>query len=114
MDATTRASRTANGEVVAAPQSPAAGIKLSALNARRWQNFKANPRGYWSFVLFMLLFLVSLFAEFIANDKPFLVEYDGRYYFPAIVTYPETTFGGEFETAADYRDPYVGKLIAAK
>jgi microcin C transport system permease protein len=112
MDATARTS--AETDVVATPRRRAAGIKLSALNARRWQNFKANPRGYWSFVLFMLLFLVSLFAEFIANDKPFLVEYDGRYYFPAIVTYPETTFGGEFETAADYRDPYVGKLIAAK
>jgi microcin C transport system permease protein len=112
MDATARTS--AENDVVATPRRRAAGIKLSALNARRWQNFKANPRGYWSFVLFMLLFLVSLFAEFIANDKPFLVEYDGRYYFPAIVTYPETTFGGEFETAADYRDPYVGKLIAAK
>jgi microcin C transport system permease protein len=112
MDATTRTS--AETDVVATPRRRAAGIKLSALNARRWQNFKANPRGYWSFILFMLLFLVSLFAEFIANDKPFLVEYDGRYYFPAIVTYPETTFGGEFETAADYRDPYVGKLIAEK
>jgi microcin C transport system permease protein len=112
MDATARTS--AETDVVATPRRRAAGIKLSALNARRWQNFKANPRGYWSFILFMLLFLVSLFAEFIANDKPFLVEYDGRYYFPAIVTYPETTFGGEFETAADYRDPYVGKLIAAK
>jgi microcin C transport system permease protein len=114
MDATTRASRTANGEVVATPPPRAAGIKLSALNARRWQNFKANPRGYWSFIVFMLLFVVSLFAEFIANDKPFLIEYEGRYYFPALITYPETTFGGEFETATDYRDPYVQKLISQK
>jgi microcin C transport system permease protein len=114
MDATTRASRTANGEVVAAPRSHAAGIKLSALNARRWQNFKANPRGYWSFIVFMLLFVVSLFAEFIANDKPFLIQYEGRYYFPALLTYSETTFGGEFETATDYRDPYVQKLITEK
>jgi microcin C transport system permease protein len=112
MDATTRTS--VETDVVATPRPRVAGIKLSALNARRWQNFKANRRGYWSFILFMLLFVISLFAEFIANDKPFLVEYDGRYYFPALVTYPETTFGGEFETAADYRDPYVGKLIAEK
>ena len=111
MDATTRTSET---DVVATPRPRVAGIKLSALNARRWQNFKANRRGYWSFILFMLLFVISLFAEFIANDKPFLVEYDGRYYFPALVTYPETTFGGEFETAADYRDPYVQKLITEK
>jgi microcin C transport system permease protein len=114
MDATTRASRTADAEVVSTPQPRVAGIKLSPLNARRWQNFRANPRGYWSFILFMLLFVVSLFAEFIANDKPFLVGYDGRYYFPVVVTYPETTFGGEFETAADYRDPYVQKLITEK
>ena len=112
MDATTRTS--AETAVVATPRPRVAGIKLSALNARRWQNFKANRRGYWSFILFMLLFVISLFAEFIANDKPFLVEYDGRYYFPALVTYPETRFGGEFETAADYRDPYVQKLIAEK
>jgi len=61
-----------------------------------------------------VLFVVSLFANFIANDKPILIEYDGKYYFPALVTYPETTFGGDFETAADYRDPYLQKLIADK
>ena len=114
MDATTRSSRTAETAGVHAPRPRAAGIKLSALNARRWQNFTANPRGYWSFIIFTLLFVISLFAEFIANDKPFLLEYDGHYYFPALVTYPETTFGGEFETAADYRDPYVQKLITDK
>jgi microcin C transport system permease protein len=114
MDATTRASRTADAEVVSTSPPRLAGIKLSQLNARRWQNFRANPRGYWSFVVFMLLFVVSLFAEFIANDKPFLIEYNGQYYFPALVTYPETSFGGEFETAADYRDPYVQKLITEK
>ncbi len=58
------------------------------------------------------MFLLSLFAEFIANDKPFLVKYAGQYYFPALFTYTETAFGGEFETAADYRDPYVQKLIS--
>ena len=112
MDATTRTS--AQPDVVATPRPRPAGIKLSALNARRWQNFTANRRGYWALILFLLLFVISLFAEFIANDKPFLVKYDGQYYFPAVVTYPETTFGGEFETAADYRDPYVQKLIVEK
>ena len=87
---------------------------LSPTNIRRWRNFKANRRGYWSFWLFMLLFVLSLFAEFIANDKPFYVRFDGRSYFPVFVTYPETAFGGEFETAADYRDPYLHKLIAEK
>ncbi len=94
---------------------PARGrFHLSPINRRRWDNFKANRRGYLSFWLFMILFVVSLFAEFIANDKPFLVKYDDHYYFPAVVAYAETTFGGEFETAADYRDPYVQKLIADK
>src|SRR5690348_7476378 len=68
---------------------------LSPLNKRRWLNFKANRRGYWSFYIFMVLFVVSLFAEFIANDKPFLVAYDGKLYFPVLFTYAETTFGGE-------------------
>jgi len=61
-----------------------------------------------------VLFFVTLFAEFIANDKPFLVKYDGRFYVPALVTYAETAFGGEFETKADYRDPFLQKLIAEK
>jgi microcin C transport system permease protein len=89
-------------------------VALSPINRRRWQNFKNNRRGYWSFWIFMVLFVVSLFAEFIANDKPFLVKFDGKFYFPAVVTYSETTFGGDFETAADYRDPFLQKLIAEK
>jgi microcin C transport system permease protein len=87
---------------------------LSPINQRRWQNFKANRRGYVSFWIFLVLFLVSLGAEFIANDKPFYVRYDGKSYFPVLTTYTETTFGGDFETGADYRDPYLQKLIAEK
>jgi microcin C transport system permease protein len=89
-------------------------LAMSPLNRRRWQNFKANRRGYWAFWIFMVLFVISLFAEFIANDKPFYLRFDGRSYFPVFVNYPETTFGGDFETAADYRDPYLQKLIAEK
>ncbi len=89
-------------------------LRLSPINRRRWENFKRNRRGYWSLWIFLTLFVLSLFAEFIANDKPFFVKYDGRFYFPAIFTYSETTFGGEFETAADYRDPYLQKTIAEK
>ena len=81
-------------------------LALSPLNRRRWQNFKRNRRGYFSLWIFLVLFITSLFAEVIANDKPFMVQYNGRVYFPALFTYSETTFGGEFETAADYRDPY--------
>jgi len=87
---------------------------LSPLNQRRWANFKRNRRGWWSFWLFSVLFILSLGAEFIANDKPFLIEYDGGYYFPGLVAYPETTFGGDFETEADYRDPYLQNLIHEK
>jgi microcin C transport system permease protein len=89
-------------------------INLSPVSRRRWQNFKANRRGYWSLWAFLVLFTVSLLADFIANDKPFLVIFQGKAYFPILVTYPETTFGGDFETAADYRDPYLQKLIAEK
>ena len=87
---------------------------LTPINRRRWENFKANRRGYWSLWLFLVLFILSLGAEFIANDKPFFVRAGGESYFPVIFTYSETAFGGEFETAADYRDPFLQKLIAEK
>jgi microcin C transport system permease protein len=87
---------------------------LSPINTRRWRNFKTNRRGFWSLWLFLVLFIVSLFAEFVANDKPIYVSYAGKSYLPAFFTYPETTFGGDFETATDYRDPFVQKLIADK
>ncbi len=87
---------------------------MSPVNRRRWLNFKANRRGYVAFWVFMVLFVVTLFAEFLANDKPFLIRVDGKTFVPVLFTYPETAFGGEFETAADYRDPYLRKLIAEK
>jgi microcin C transport system permease protein len=87
---------------------------LSPINQRRWQNFKTNRRGYWSLWIFLALFFVTLFAEFVANDKPLYIGLAGGSYFPVFFTYPETAFGGDFETAADYRDPYLQKLIADK
>lgn len=90
------------------------GFELSPLGARRLAIFKANRRGYVSSILFLILFGLSLFAELIANDKPLLVRYDGRTYFPVLVAYPETTFGGFFETEAVYTDPAVQELIAEK
>ncbi len=87
---------------------------LSSLNRRRWANFKANKRGFWSLWIFLALFGIALFAEFIANDNPLLIKFEGRYYTPVFVSYPETAFGGEFETETRYRDPYVKKLIEAK
>ncbi len=87
---------------------------MSPIGRRRWQNFKANRRGYWSTWVFLALFFVTLFAELIANDKPLLLRFDGEFYFPAFVSYPETAFGGDFDTQADYRDPFLKDLIAAK
>ena len=86
-------------------------MSLSPINKRRWRNFMANKRGYWSMWTFAALFTLSLFAEFIANDKPLLVRYEGAFYVPVFVSYPETEFGGFFETEADYRDPYVQQMI---
>ncbi|MFQ5973089.1 MAG: ABC transporter permease [Alphaproteobacteria bacterium] len=89
------------------------GREISPLTRRRLHNFRANKRGYWSLWVFLALFTATLFAEFVANDKPFLVSYDGDFYMPVFQAYPETTFGGEFETEADYRDPFVAKLVEA-
>ena len=86
-------------------------MNLSPLNKRRLDNFKSNKRGWYSFCIFTLLFLISIFADFIANEKPLLIKYNDQIYFPIINEYSETTFGGDFETEADYRDPYVKKLI---
>ena len=86
-------------------------MNLSSLNKRRLDNFKSNKRGWYSFLIFSFLFLVSIFADFIANEKPLLIKYENQIYLPVINEYPETTFGGDFETEADYRDPYVKNLI---
>ncbi|MDE0212684.1 MAG: ABC transporter permease, partial [Deltaproteobacteria bacterium] len=86
-------------------------MPLTPLNRRRLRNFRANRRGYWSLVVFSALLFVSLFAEFIANDRPLLVRYEGKFYTPVLVDYPETEFGGFLETDADYNDPEVQALI---
>jgi microcin C transport system permease protein len=87
---------------------------LSPINRRRWAGFKANRRGYWSLWIFMILFILSLGAELIANDRPIVVALDGSLYFPVMTDYPETAFGGDFETTADFRDPYLQDLIHQK
>ncbi len=87
---------------------------MSPLSVRRWENFKANRRGYWSLWLFLALFIVTLMSELVANEKPALIRYDNAFYIPIFYHYPETEFGGEFELEADYRDPYVQELILKK
>ena len=89
-------------------------LKLSPMSRRRLRNFKANRRGYISMWIFLVLFVLSAPAEFLANDKPLIVKFDGEYYFPVVSSHAETEFGGEFETEADYRDPFVQELIEEK
>lgn len=89
-------------------------MRLSPVNQRRWRNFRANRRGYWSLWIFLILFTLSLGAEFIANEKPLLIRYDGQWYVPIFQVYPETTFGGDFPVEAYYRDAYIQEQIAAK
>ena len=90
------------------------GMRITPLTRRRLHNFRGNTRGFWSLWVFLALFVLTLFAEFIANDRPVLVRYDGAFYVPVLVSYPETTFGGEFPVEADYHDPYVIELIQEK
>jgi len=84
---------------------------LSPLNQRRLGIFAANSRGFYSLWIFLFLFAISLFAEFIANDKPIILEYENHFYFPIFQNLSEKTFGGDFETAPDFRDPFIKNAI---
>lgn len=90
------------------------GMAITPLTRRRLDRFCANRRGFWSLWLFLLLFFISLFAEFIANDRPLLISYAGKLYTPVFVEYAETEFGGDFPSEANYRDPYLAGLIEAQ
>lgn len=79
---------------------------------RAWYRFKANKRGYYSLWIFGVLFILSLFAEILSNDKPLIVQYQNEFYFPIVKSYPETTFGGDFETEADYQDEYIREILS--
>ena len=86
-------------------------MAMTELNRRRLRNFRRNTRAFWSLIIFTILFVLSLFAELIANDRPILISYKGEYYFPVYQFYPETAFGGDFGTEAIYTDPGVQCLI---
>ncbi|APO65867.1 ABC transporter permease protein [Rhizobium gallicum] len=101
----------ANPTSVTPVKPPRKGL-LSPTNIRRWRNFKANRRGYWSFWLFMVLFVLTLFSEFIANDKPIIASYKGEILFPVLVDYPEEKFGG-FLAETDYRSDVIADEIKA-
>ena len=94
------------------PRPPKRRFQLSPINKRRFANFRANTRGYWSFWIFLFLFMVSLFSEFIANDRPLLVVYKGEILFPIFHDYPEEKFGG-FLAQTDYRDAVIATEIDA-
>ncbi|WP_175581370.1 ABC transporter permease [Thalassospira lucentensis] len=86
-------------------------VILSPLNKRRIANFRANKRGYWSLVIFAILFVICLLAEFVANDKPIFVKYDDNWYMPILSDHPETAYGGDFDVETDFYDPYIlGKI----
>src|ERR687895_856911 len=91
---------------------PAKRPLLSGINLRRWQLFRANKRGFFSGWIFLVLFVLSLFADFLANDRPLLVNYNGEFYFPIFTDYPESVFGG-FLAQTDFRDPFIQEEISA-
>ncbi|QDY42470.1 ABC transporter permease [Candidatus Pantoea soli] len=87
-------------------------MRLSPVNQQRWQRFRHNRRGYWSLWIFLVIFVLSLGAELLANEKPLLVHYQQRWYVPLLVDYSESDFGGAFPTPADYQDPWLKQRIA--
>src|SRR5262245_45321921 len=104
----------AGDPAMAATPAPPAASRVSAQSpARRaWRRFRANRLGYVSLMLFAALFGVSLLAEVLSNDKPLVVRYEGRWYFPLFETLPDTTFGGDFPTPTDYLDPFIRENLA--
>jgi len=92
--------------------APASGVTRQSPAMRAWRRFRSNRLGYYSLVVFFVLFALSLFAEALSNDKPLVVRYDGQWYFPLVQTLPETTFGGDFPSPTDYLDPLIRENLA--
>lgn len=89
-------------------------MKAISPTGRAWQRFRSNRRGYVSLWIFLILFVLSLVAEVLSNDKPLLVAYQGEYYFPIVKSYPETVFGGDFASETDYNDPFIVERITSE
>ncbi len=96
----------------ATPAASTAPVSLSP-SRRAWLRFKRNRLGFWSMVIFSVLVVISLAAELVSNDRPLIVRYEGQTYFPMLQTYPEKTFGGDFETPTDYLDPFIQERLSA-
>lgn len=93
---------------------PAAGPWIHVSPSRRaWRRFRRNKLGFWSLVLFTTMVVLSLFAEVLSNDEPLVVRYNGQYYFPLVTPYPESTFGGDFQTETDFHDPFIRQRLSA-
>ena len=88
-------------------------LRADSLGRKRWRRFRRNRRGFYSLVLFAVLFGLSLGAELLSNDKPLFIHYQGENYFPLWRMYPETVFGGDFDTETDYRDPFIRNRLTA-
>lgn len=86
-------------------------LAVAGRRAKTWQRFTRNRRGYCSLLLFLTLVALCLMAELVSNDLPLLIRYEGKFYFPIIAAYPETTFGGDFDTEADYKDPFILEML---
>ncbi|MFP5467292.1 MAG: ABC transporter permease [Gammaproteobacteria bacterium] len=94
-----------------AAAAPAREYRSESPGARAWRRFRRNRLGFWSLVIFSTMVVLSLFAEVLSNDRPLVVRYNGSYYFPLVNDYPETVFGGDFETPTDYLDPFIQEQI---
>lgn len=99
-------------EAAASAAIRAAGVPAQSPGRRAWRRFRGNRLGHYSLVAFLVLFILSLFAEALSNDKPLVVRYEGQWYFPLVQTLPETTFGGDFPSPTDYLDPLIRDNLA--
>ena len=102
--------QTEAGSAAAAPAAIALPVHVTP-RVRAWRRFRRNKLGLWSLVLFTTLVVLSLFAEVLSNDRPLVVRYEGQFYFPMVNSYPETTFGGDFQTETDYLDPFIRQQL---
>lgn len=99
-------------ETVDVMPKPEAALPSVSPNQQRWRRFRRNRLGYASLLIFVVLFVVSLFAEVLSNDRPLVISYESELYFPLLKDYPETTFGGDFPTPADYLDPFIREQLS--
>jgi microcin C transport system permease protein len=106
-------SSAAAASAVAVPAASLAPPVSRSPSRRAWLRFKRNRLGFWSLVIFCVLVVVSLAAELVSNDRPLIVRYEGQTYYPMLQTYPEKTFGGDFETPTDYLDPFIQERLSA-